>query len=326
MSFSKIHFIHHFEKSYSPPNVGDWITSPYYYFINFFSKYICVLHSIWAIQWHEIEKGDVVIFGGGGLLDNSNELNNVINILFEKCNTVILWGVGTHKYNENNIFGINSTTVQLNLDKAVLCGIRDFNHPNGFSFVPCASCLHPAFNVKSEGSNFLRQIGVIKSALENSFAISNLPSFLTNAYPIGSIVEYINGSKLMLVSSYHAAYWSMLLGKKVILPISRLGVDKYKFFKYPVAFYDGDVFDENQILKLTEELPELPDFLNEARQLNLNFFEQVKTIIEERISTSSEFESTVIISKRNAQLEFTLLEVWNYVKILEDRIMKLENH
>ena len=91
----KIHFVHHLEKLYAAPNLGDWIASPYYYFTDFFSRYTCVLHSDWSVLWHEIERDDIVIFGGGGLLDNSDALNVVLNRLIDKCDNVIVWGAGT---------------------------------------------------------------------------------------------------------------------------------------------------------------------------------------------------------------------------------------
>jgi hypothetical protein len=320
----KIHFVHHLEKIYVPANVGDWISSPYYYFIEHFSKYTCVLHSDWAIMWHEIEKDDVVIFGGGGLLDNSDELNNVLNRLIERCNNVIIWGAGTHRYNENNIFEKKTATLPIRFDKVVLCGIRDYNHPYNLPFVPCASCLHPAFNLDREGISIKREIGVIKSALESSFAISGVPSFVSNADPIGKIVEYILSSRVMLVSSYHAAYWSMLLGKRVILPASRLGVDKYRYFRYPVAFYDGDSFDEIDLLRVASNIPALPDFLAEARGINIDFFKKVRNYIEERVDILSETETVQILSKRTAQLEFSLIEMWNYIGKLNRRLVEME--
>ncbi len=320
----KIHFVHHLEKKYSPANLGDWISSPYYYFTGFFSRYTCVLHSDWAVLWHEIEKDDVVIFGGGGLLDNSDQLNKVINRLLEKCNNVIIWGAGTHKYNENNIFGRNSATTKIHFERAALSGIRDHEHPYNLPFVPCASCLHPAFNADKTGVEIKREVGTIKSALEGSFAVSNLPSFVTNAEPIGAIVDYILSSNVILVSSYHGAYWSMLLGRKVILPVSRLGVDKYKYFKYPVGLYEGSKYDERELLRIASEIPELPDFLTEARALNVEFFQNVRRYIEDRIPTPSETETVQILSKRNAQLEFTIIEMWNEIRRMNGRLTEME--
>ena len=321
---NKIHFVHHLEKSYAAANLGDWISSPYYYFIDFFSRYTCVLHSDWAVLWHEIEKDDVVIFGGGGLLDNSDPLNMVLNRLLDKCNNVVIWGAGTHKYNKDNIFEGKSATILINFDKAALCGIRDYKHPYNQPFVPCPSCLHPAFSTDKRNVKIEREVGTIRSALENSFAVSGVPSSVSNAEPIGTIVNYILSSNVILVSSYHGAFWSLLLGRKVILPASRLGVDKYKYFKYPVGFYEGSKFDENELLRIASEISEPPDFLAEARALNIEFFRKVRDLVEERIARPSETETIQILSKRTAQLEFTLLDVWNYVRRMNHRLENIE--
>jgi hypothetical protein len=324
MKTGKIHFVHHLEKSYAAANLGDWISSPYYYFEDFFSRYTCVLHSDWAVLWHEIERGDVVVFGGGGLLDNSDALNIVLNKLLDKCDNVVIWGAGTHKYNENNIFGKKTSTVEIDFSKALLCGIRDYQHPYEVPFVPCVSCLNDAFDIEQNNNNVTRQVGTIRSALEGSFAVSGTPSSVSNAEPIGTVVDYILGSRNILVSSYHGAYWSMLLGRRVILPLSRLGVDKYRYFKYPVGIYDSNVYDEEKLLKIASDIPEPRDFLAEARVLNMNFFKKVRDLIEDRISIPCKPQTTQIIAKRNAQLEFTLIDVWNHVRHLNARLEKLE--
>jgi hypothetical protein len=324
MKSGKIHFVHHLEKSYAPANLGDWISSPYYYFEEFFSRYTCVLHSAWAVLWHEIERDDIVIIGGGGLLDNSDQLNIVLNKLLENCNNVIIWGAGTHKYNKDNIFGNSAPTIKINFNKALLCGIRDYQHAYDLPFVPCVSCLNEAFNVENKKIDSIRQIGTIRSALEESFAVSGIPSSVSNAEPIGTIIKYIMTSKIMLVSSYHGAYWSMLLNRKVILPVSRLGIDKYKYLKYPIAIYKSNSYDENSLLRIASELPDHHGFLQEARDLNIKFFDKVKKCIEERILIPRKSETIEILSKRNAQLEFTLLEVWNHVLIMNERLSIVE--
>lgn len=313
----KIHFIHHIEKLNASTNLGDWISSPYNYFIDFFSRYSCVFHSNWAVLWHEIEKNDVVIFGGGGLLDNSDALNIVLNKLFDKCDNVIIWGAGTHRYNDGNIFSKKTATTLINFEKAALCGIRDYNHPYNLPFVPCASCLHPAFSASKNNVKIKREIGTITSALEKQFAVSGLPSSISNAQSMGAVVDYILSSRIILVSSYHGAFWSMLLGRKVILPSSRLGVDKYKYFKYPVGFYEGSKFDEKELLRIASEIPEPPDFLMEAQALNISFFKKVRDYIEDRVPVPSETETVLALSKRVAQLEFTIIEMANLLKKTE---------
>lgn len=322
----KIHFVHHLEKRHVPANLGDWICSPYYYFPDYFARFTCVLHSDWAILWHEIERDDIVIFGGGGLLDNSDELNRVLNRLLEKCDNVIIWGAGTHKYAENNIFGMKTAVEPILFERAVLVGVRDYQHPSALPYLPCVSCLHRTFSIPQESVGITRKVGTIKSALETSFAVSGLPSFVTNAEPIGTVATYILSSQVILVSSYHGAYWSMLLGKKAILPSTRLGVDKYKYFRHPVGFYSDSSYDEDEILRVASELPQTPSFLEESRNLNLEFFDRCRAYIEARIDPHSENETIQIISKRNAQLEFTVVEMWNEIRKLNGRIAKIEKN
>lgn len=275
-------------------------------------------------MWHEIEREDIVIFGGGGLLDNSDELNRVLNRLLEICDNVIIWGAGTHKYTENNIFGKETASEVINYDRAALVGVRDYQHPSKLPYLPCVSCMNPAFMTPQENVPITRKIGTIKSALENNFAVRGVPSFVTNAQPIGTIVKYILSSEVILVSSYHGAYWSMLLGRKAILPSTRLGVDKYKYFRHPVGFYDDITFDEDRILQIAADLPEIPDFLEESRRLTNEFYEKCKTYIESRIEPNVSNETLQIISKRNAQLEFTIVDMWNEIRRLHGRIYALE--
>jgi len=313
----KVHFIQHFEKINSSGNTGDWICSPYNYFIDFFSQYTCIVHSIWAVLWQEIEENDIVIYGGGGLLDNSNELNNQFNSILRKCRNVIIWGAGTHKYREDNIFQIPSADIPIDFDRAAFSGIRDFEHPYNQPFIPCVSCLHPAFDIEKSAINIERNIGVIASALENSFIISNAPSTINNALPIGAIVEYILSSNIILTSTYHGAYWSQLLGRKVILPESRICVDKYRYFKYKVGLFKDEIFDEVKLLNISSGIPEQLNFLNEARALNMEFFIKVRNFIEERIYPSSAPHSLQILSKRIAQLEFSLIEALGTINKLK---------
>jgi hypothetical protein len=321
----KIHFVHHLEKGYVPPNLGDWICSPYYYFTEYFSRYTCVLHSDWAILWHEIERDDIVIFGGGGLLDNSDELNRVLNRLLHANDNVIIWGAGTHRYGDGNIFGKKAASEPIKYERAAFVGVRDYQHPSELPYLPCVSCLNSAFTFADKNSLIKRKIGTVKSALERSFAVAGLPSSVTNAEPIGVVVDYIISSEVILVSSYHGAYWSMLLGRKAILPSTRLAVDKYKYFRHPVGFYGGTEFVEQEILELANQLPEIPDFLAESQRLNHEFFQRCRLYIESRIEPASENNTIQIIAKRNAQLEFTVIDMWGVIGKLNHRITLLES-
>ena len=323
----KIHFVHHLEKRGVPANLGDWICSPFYYFFEYFSQYSCVLHSDWAVLWHEIERNDIVIFGGGGLIDNSNELNVVLNRLLDRCDNVIIWGAGTHRYNQDNIFGKATADVAVKFERALLVGVRDYQHPSGLPYVPCVSCMNEAFSIGSKNAPIQRKVGTIKSALETTFAVADVPSFVTNADSIGNVARYIRTSETILVSSYHGAYWAMLLGKNPVLPATRLGVDKYRYFRHPVAFFEGTKYDEDLILTLARNLPDVSGFLAESRQITLDFFESCKVHIEERLSPSpsrNTYETIVGLARRNAQLEFTIIDMLNEIRRMKGRLDKLE--
>jgi hypothetical protein len=319
---SKIHFVSHVEKSYASVNVGDWVCSPYSYFSSFFSQYTCIFHSQWSILWHEIDKDDVVILGGGGQLDNSNELNEQINKLFRNCNNVIIWGSGTHRYMPGNSFDMKTAELAITYDKAKLVGVRDYNHPSGLPYLPCVSCMHPAFNeVVSNKPPVIRKIGVIRSALEGSFAVSGFPSSIDNSQPLYKILIYALESEAILVSSYHGAYWSQLLGLNTILPESRLEIDKYRYFKHQPLFYGQPIFDESVLSSLAESIKAPNGFLEESVILSHQFFEKVKKLIESALikPAQSEIQTVQIMSKRNAQLEFTLNETWEFIKDLPDQ-------
>ena len=319
----KLHFIHQLEKSYVPPNQGDWIASPYYYFAGEFSRFTCVLHSAWSILWHEIDTEDVVIFGGGGLIDNSNALNDILNRLFLECDNVVIWGAGTHKYSnefidscdDSNIHNIESATIPINFDKAALIGVRDYMHPYGLPFLPCASCLHPAFESAAIFGEIKREVGVISHGLDRFFEISDYPyALVSNTDPMSSIVKYICESNVLLVSTYHGAFWSMLLGKKVVILESRRGIEKYRYFRFPVGFYkDTNSYDEKKILDIASELPEPKGFLADARKLNLDFFVKVNELLEKQLEYHDDgggnIGTILNLSRRIAQLEFTLRDL-----------------
>jgi hypothetical protein len=315
----KIHFIHQMERAYVPANQGDWISSPYLYFKSFFENYTCIMHSVWSILWHEIERDDFVIYGGGGLLDNSNALNDILNRLMEECDNVIIWGAGSHKYTEEFIAScIDGTTevelakIPINYEKALLLGIRDFNHPSKLPFLPCVSCLHPAFDkLFLNAHRVKRKVGAIKHGLDKNFEVRNFPySMSSNASPIGGIVQYIMESSVMLSSTYHGVYWSILLGRPVLAPASRRGIEKYLYLPRQIGFFEDDHdYDEENILRLCGGLAEYPPFLEEARALNWSFFKQVKNRIESCMPAPPYSDTLEILAKRVAQLEYTILEL-----------------
>jgi hypothetical protein len=224
-----IYFLH--EKN--PQNPGDFSCSPAQYYD--FGK-PSEVHSILAYQSLRISKSDVVIFGGGGLL-NEMYLHKLRHIA-QLTNNVAFWGVGTNKHfwhgRLDSIFKESmwrfffdfKTKFRLLLKNSIypkfefeilqnakLVGVRDSQ--NDFPIVPCPSCLHTIFD-NVDNSNNRDIIGVIGH--DDFLNLSFNKPFLKIPYigaNIETVVEQIAKCTKVITSSYHCAYWALLLGKEV---------------------------------------------------------------------------------------------------------------
>src|SRR6478735_12850937 len=90
----KIHFIRNVDQN----NAGDYFCSPLGYYWDFFKNYAVVQHDMGAVRFHEIHRSDVVIFGGGGVINYCEAWNKLINRMFETAGTVIGWGIGFNSH------------------------------------------------------------------------------------------------------------------------------------------------------------------------------------------------------------------------------------
>lgn len=153
-----------------------------------------------------ISKNDLVVIGGGGLLNYHADWNCRINNVIATGAKVVVWGAG-----ENTHFDDLSEKPSLNLD-GCLVGVRDFNHPL-FDYLPCPSCMSSNFDAVSEGSG----IGVVVHA------DTKLPeqliglSVIDNSKSMAEIVEFIGSKKVILTNTYHGAYWSRLCDRVVVV-------------------------------------------------------------------------------------------------------------
>ena len=86
----KVHFVY----SKDTENSGDLSCGYYAYFGEMFKKYPIVIWDIGTIDFSLVAKDDVVIVGGGGLLDNSDLWNYNINRLAQKCRYCFLFAPG----------------------------------------------------------------------------------------------------------------------------------------------------------------------------------------------------------------------------------------
>lgn len=239
-------------------NTGDLEISAYDYFRAFFDNYVTQKFDNDDMAYLQFKKA-IFILGGRGLINQNNQWNEWINQLVHK-NKVIGWGIGFNQHIGKDI------SVNVNLDKFSLLGLRDYNC--NYRYVPCVSCLKEVFHTNKK---IIRKIGCI-AHWEYTERLFDIPTMYNNQ-PFDELINFIKETEVIITNTYHIMYWSTLLGKKVIL----FGIfsNKFDHFKYSPILYSGNL--EHDMAKAQT----YPKALQECKRLNLAFFEDVKKILEQ---------------------------------------------
>jgi len=219
----KIHFVHAMDEN----NPGDWWSTPKHYFPKF--KNATVSHVKNFDQ--DIGKIDVLVYGGGDLLSSAN---NKYRKWLEKTITeyqprkLVGWGLGLSP----EYFKMEGNQLLKNFD---YLGCRlpvldpNFFHKmhikemDNYEYVPCASCLHPVFDDNNE--EIRHDIGILHHKnwpinnrwIRGALGDSSYQQIFNSPNNIENMVDFIKKSDRIITSSYHGAYWSMLLGKKTLV-------------------------------------------------------------------------------------------------------------
>ncbi|MGL3000611.1 polysaccharide pyruvyl transferase family protein [Flavobacterium sp. RSSB_23] len=250
-------------------NIGDYYCAPHHYFdqlkesLDIFD-YKSLNPAIKQNYIDSISQNSLVI-GGGGLLNRGSfdKQMHLFEKLSQKNKKMVLWGLG---HNEKNpkAFG-KVTKYNIDTQKFGLVGVRDYDMKE--EWVPCASCLHPILDTKSEVIN---EIGLIfhKKTLNNPKVLGkfkNYPS-TSNTTSLEDIISFIAKTDTVVTDSYHAMYWSMLMNKKVVVfPNS----SKFFTFKYQPVFSSIDTFKLD-----CKKAQNYSGILEECRDINLKFSEK----------------------------------------------------
>ena len=245
-------------------NIGDYYCAPHHYFdqlkesLDIFD-YKSLNPAIKQNFIDSISQNSLVI-GGGGLLNRGSfdKQMHLFEKLSQKNKKMVLWGLG---HNEKNpkAFG-KVTKYNIDTQKFGLVGVRDYDMKE--EWVPCASCLHPILDTKSEVIN---EIGLIfhKKTLNNPKVLGkfkNYPS-TSNTTSLEDIISFIAKTDTVVTDSYHAMYWSMLMNKKVVVfPNS----SKFFTFKYQPVFSSIDTFKLD-----CKKAQNYSGILEECRDINL---------------------------------------------------------
>ncbi len=252
-------------------NAGDLFCAPHQYFEELKGKGLDIFdykREDKKVRQDFIDaiSSNSLIIGGGGLLNrNGFKLQmKAFEALHTTKKKTVLWGVG-HNEKSPKTYG-KVSAYNVNLEHFGLVGTRDYTMPG--DYVPCVSCLHPLLD---QTYNETQEYGIIfhKDTLKKSEIVSRFKDYpsTSNTTDIEHIIKFIGSSQKVITDSYHAMYWSMLLGKKVVvIPNS----SKFFDLKYlPII----STFEE--ALDAFAKAETFPHLLEESRAINRNFAAKV---------------------------------------------------
>ncbi len=250
-----------------PTNIGDFYCGPHHYFDELKGKSLDIFDykredKAVRDQWVKSIAENALIVGGGGLLNRPgfNLQMRLFERLADQGKKIVLWGVG-HNAKSPSQYG-KLGNYNIDVSKFGLVGTRDV----GFAehWVPCVSCMHPIFDEEAETKN---EIGVIfhKKTLRDQNTVDKFKEFpsVANSDDFENVVQFIKETDTILTDSYHAMYWSMLLGKKVmVFPNST----KFYNFKYQPVIASFDDFRSK-----LGQVQSYSGLLEECREVNKDF-------------------------------------------------------
>ena len=206
----------------------------------------------------------VMVFGGGGLLDHPYFTKGWNSVLGVTAAELIAWGLGHNRH------GGPGGRHPGFLRHFQLVGVRDSGPdvPAAFDWVPCASCMHAAFDAPAE---IVHEVAYY-SHERFPLAADGLPRLANNERDFSKVVRFLASAETVVTNSYHGMYWATLLGRKVVvLPFS----SKFHSFRYPVALATPE--DWQSACRRARAFPQA---LQECRAANLAFAEKVRHRLE----------------------------------------------
>lgn len=235
-------------------NIGDKSCCPADYF-NFPNHERADILDLPDLGWYTS-----VVVGGGGLF----HFTTVIKQILDSNLPVIGWGIGTNKHDTTEL-----DYDEIDLSKFRVLGVRDRipSDCQSRSYLPCVSCLNPVFQTQY--------------AIKNEMVVYEHKDFpipadfpkLNNMAELEEVVQLLGGAEYVLTNSYHGMYWSILLGRKVILykPFSS------RFFNSPWTV--PIITDLQELETKKDECVVYKDVLSDAIDKNKKFYKEVSCLL-----------------------------------------------
>jgi len=279
-------------------NVGDMKSSPQQYFqLEAEQDTVDVLAVKDAVKWSEY---DAVIIGGGGLLEDVWFMPSLTHISQNFRGKIIIWGVGFNNHfstktihfspSWRELIRLYRNWLQHGRDFRVhvppekrwdsagrdawlrtgdLVGIRDYGR--GWDWVPCVSCMDKRLDEFRQVAP-TRPLVIVDHPDACKIQLPGVPRISNLSSDFEGILAHIASGETVLASSYHAAYWGLLLGRRVVVvPWS----EKFYGFKHrvPICMRKRELADA---LKRSQAYPEA---LEECRAQNLEFVSKVAGLL-----------------------------------------------
>jgi len=152
--------------------------------------------------------------------------------------------------------------------------VRDYKQQ--YDYVPCASCMHPAFRKKYAIKNdiiwFEHKKQLVKST---EFATMSIPRFINSGANIEQVAELLGSANTIITNSYHGAYWGTLLKKKVI--VVEAWSSKFYYLKHNPIFAPKGYFPVHE---LAEQCEIYPSAIDECVALNQKYFDEIRDTLK----------------------------------------------
>lgn len=256
-------FVHRNDKN----NPGDYWSRPNHYFPISANEIVDIANI------KDLKTSEPIIFGGGGLLGRITWDKNVQELV--ENNHVILWGAGQNFYGQKkkgDLVGVHVESSLPNyIDSFKQIGLRDYNL--NYDWVPCASCMHPALSKAKKIKPHKQVLGIEHNKIKIKSPLFDCVSHSIEPDKLEDFLCYIAQYENIITNTYHGAYWSLLLGKKVIVqPWS----SKFNNLKWNYATTDREGPKNKSIFSIFESIKQNnKTALDEARESNNKFYKSL---------------------------------------------------
>jgi len=236
-------------------NVGDLYCNP--------SRYFNIECASGELMYNDypIEDNHLIV-GGGGLIHK--KFSKHIQMLTQKNPaTTTLWAIG-HNFSTRHVQKEKGDVYYPKwIEDCNLVGIRDWIEDYEKYYLPCVTCMHPAFEKQySERHEVVYFTHAFKSKFTNP---DNHPYIKNNIINFEKIISFLGSARNIVTDSYHGAYWAQLLGKNVqVLSWSV----KFDHMKYQPHFIQSI----NEPFKKTNN--SVDGFLDECKDYNVKFYQK----------------------------------------------------